>query len=101
MKGVYSGPCGTRINHAVLAVGYNVTADNTKYWIVKNSWNTTWGESGYIRMKRDMWVAIRGCVASPCTAFTPPKPRLALSLPLPEPPLLLLMLLYTKPLLLS
>uniref|UniRef100_A0A0D9XGV5 Uncharacterized protein n=1 Tax=Leersia perrieri TaxID=77586 RepID=A0A0D9XGV5_9ORYZ len=54
VKGVYSGPCGTSINHAVLAVGYGVTTDNTKYWIVKNSWGTGWGESGYIRMKRDI-----------------------------------------------
>ncbi|XP_006661547.3 thiol protease SEN102-like [Oryza brachyantha] len=53
-SGVYSGPCGTKVNHAVLAVGYGVTSNNINYWIVKNSWNTTWGESGYIRMKRDV-----------------------------------------------
>ncbi|BAT09432.1 Os09g0564200 [Oryza sativa Japonica Group] len=53
-QGVYSGPCGTSINHAVLAVGYGATPDNTKYWIVKNSWGTGWGEMGYIRMKRDI-----------------------------------------------
>uniref|UniRef100_A0A0E0QV57 Uncharacterized protein n=1 Tax=Oryza rufipogon TaxID=4529 RepID=A0A0E0QV57_ORYRU len=53
-QGVYSGPCGTSINHAVLAVGYGATPDNTKYWIVKNSWGTGWGEKGYIRMKRDI-----------------------------------------------
>ncbi|XP_006660983.1 stem bromelain-like [Oryza brachyantha] len=52
--GVYSGPCGTKVNHAVLAVGYGVAPNNIKYWIVKNSWNTNWGESGYIRMKREI-----------------------------------------------
>jgi len=46
-SGVFSGPCGTRLNHAVLAVGYN-----SQYWMVKNSWGTGWGSSGYIYMAR-------------------------------------------------
>jgi len=33
------------IDHAVLAVGYDSEA-----WIVKNSWDTTWGDSGYVRI---------------------------------------------------
>jgi len=45
--GVYNGRCGKQLNHAILAVGY--TQD---YWIVKNSWGTSWGSSGYIFMKR-------------------------------------------------
>ena len=44
-SGVFNG-CGTklRMNHAVLAVGY----DNNGNWIVKNSWGSNWGERGYI-----------------------------------------------------
>lgn len=33
--------------HAVLAVGFN---DETKTFIVRNSWGTTWGDSGYFYM---------------------------------------------------
>jgi len=46
-SGVFNGPCGQNLNHAILAVGY---VSSPSYWIVKNSWGTTWGASGYINM---------------------------------------------------
>ncbi|XBI98280.1 hypothetical protein VPH35_018532 [Triticum aestivum] len=52
-SGVYSGPCGTRLQHAVTVVGYDADeSTGEKFWIVKNSWGQTWGEHGYIRMQR-------------------------------------------------
>jgi len=43
--------CGSSIDHCVLAVGYNTQA-NPPYWIVRNSWGTSWGvENGFIYLQ--------------------------------------------------
>ncbi|CAI9782060.1 unnamed protein product [Fraxinus pennsylvanica] len=53
-SGVFTGDCKANLDHSVTAIGYGTSEDGTKYWLVKNSWGTNWGEEGYIRMEREI-----------------------------------------------
>ncbi|OAY68544.1 Ananain, partial [Ananas comosus] len=51
--GIFDKACKPNVNHGVAIVGYGKKSGK-KYWIIKNSWGPKWGESGYMRIAKDV-----------------------------------------------
>ncbi|XP_069149724.1 uncharacterized protein [Solanum lycopersicum] len=99
--GIYDGSCSSSpddLNHGVLIVGYGSEGEDD-YWIIKNSWGTSWGVEGYGYIRRNSDLPYGVCAINslasyptkelsfelspyPSPAVQPPPPPF----PLPSPP---------------
>jgi len=58
--------CGTSVDHCVQITGYNANFQGYQAWIVRNSWGTSWGYSGYLYVQYGQNMC---CIASTPTTI--------------------------------
>merc|ERR1739845_217455 len=94
-SGIFSN-CGTSLDHAVLAVGYDSSS-----WKVKNSWGVWWGDRGYIHLRMGntcgvlneaVFAEVSGGPPGPTPPPTPPTPTPPTPPPTPPSPCLFCLL---------
>ncbi|KAK9073392.1 hypothetical protein SSX86_007716 [Deinandra increscens subsp. villosa] len=83
-SGIFTGSCGTYLDHGVVVVGYG-TENGKDYWMVRNSWGEEWGDKGYIKMERNIKQKEGKCGIA-MEAFYPVKNGLNPPNPIPLPP---------------
>jgi len=59
-----SSSCGTNLDHATNVVGWG-SSNGTDYWIMRNSWGTSWGEKGYMRLEIQNGAGVCGIQTRP------------------------------------
>jgi len=62
---ITSRACGKKLDHGVLAVGFDTEANGEEYFLVKNSWGASWGVDGYVKISAAS-SNVCGILSAPC-----------------------------------
>jgi C1A family cysteine protease len=49
-SGVVTQNCGHLLDHAIMAVGYGTDPVYGAYFLCRNSWGSSWGDQGYLKI---------------------------------------------------
>lgn len=49
---IFSSSPGGQPNHVISIVGFGETSTGQKYWVIRNSWGTYWGNEGFFKLER-------------------------------------------------
>ena len=63
------GSCGEQLDHAVLAIGYGHESGKD-FVLVRNSWGSTWGDNGLVKLELGPYSAACGAVDQPSRVKT-------------------------------
>ena len=58
------------VDHAVVIVGYGTSSTGMAFWTVRNSYGTTWGESGYFKVEQTEGLGVCGINQDVAYPFT-------------------------------
>lgn len=61
--------CGTKLDHAVLAIGYG-TENGQDYFLIRNSWGASWGDHGCVKLAYNAQECACGCAMQPGAVIT-------------------------------